>query len=491
MGGHPCSWQLPDGVFSPLTCHSRCCHSEVAGLDRDPEGVHWRLRHVPVGPGDGHPLGGALLAGLIFGFGLFFVSGSRGLRPASGHFSLDVLLTDRLVRRPDALSVAGLAVLVSFAFFGGHPESTFHVLFLTVAFLALRLAQRNRGHLREWRRLVRPVLTWAGAVLLGSALAAIIILPFAEAVLGSAELGRRTASEAVATREPVHHRAVPVGLLREAHPAVVRRPDRGPRAVRGGPAAAAGGVRLVVRPNLERVATAGMAVFSLLMVFGVRPVAPVVRLVPGFGSVHNTRMTIIFLLCVGLLAAWGLQELMERELSRRVRRALVAGAAAMLVIPAALVMGSGRAPLGVLDQGIQVALALKDMPPGPDARSIAIASSMFIWTAFAAGSWRWSRCACAGAWPPYRWRCWPSPWSPSISSGPGWARTRRSRWRTRASRPHLPSATCRPARRRASLARTRRTSWPRSRCLPTPPCVTGSSTPAATTSRSRSATTEL
>ena len=40
------------------------------------------------------------------------------------------------------------------------------------------------------------------------------------------------------------------------------------------------GFAVLVRPNLERLATAGMAVFSVIMVFGVRPIAPLVRHVP-------------------------------------------------------------------------------------------------------------------------------------------------------------------------------------------------------------------
>ena len=45
------------------------------------------------------------------------------------------------------------------------------------------------------------------------------------------------------------------------------------------------------------------------MVFGLEPLFSLVRELPGFGVVHNTRFTILYLLCMALLAGWGLDEL--------------------------------------------------------------------------------------------------------------------------------------------------------------------------------------
>ena len=54
-------------------------------------------------------------------------------------------MTERLVRRPDLLSGAGLAAVVGVQILSGHPESSFHALVATGAFLVLRLVQARRA----------------------------------------------------------------------------------------------------------------------------------------------------------------------------------------------------------------------------------------------------------------------------------------------------------------------------------------------------------
>ena len=70
---------------------------------------------------------GAFLAGVVFGFGLFLMAWIPW--PLANVFPLIpwmLLATERLVRRPDALSVVALAVLVGLQLLGGHPESSVH-----------------------------------------------------------------------------------------------------------------------------------------------------------------------------------------------------------------------------------------------------------------------------------------------------------------------------------------------------------------------------
>ena len=84
--------------------------------------------------------GGALLTGLVYGFSLWMVAWLSW--PTTSTWALMPwlwLLADRLVRRPAALTVAGLAAAVGLQFLGGHPESSFHVVVATCCFLALRL----------------------------------------------------------------------------------------------------------------------------------------------------------------------------------------------------------------------------------------------------------------------------------------------------------------------------------------------------------------
>ncbi|HYP48493.1 MAG TPA: hypothetical protein VEQ61_07640, partial [Thermoleophilaceae bacterium] len=83
---------------------------------------------------------GALMAGLVYGLNLWIVSHLS--YPHDGVWALlpwMLWATDRLVRRPDAGSVAFLAGAVGIQFLGGHPESSFHVLLGTVLFFALRM----------------------------------------------------------------------------------------------------------------------------------------------------------------------------------------------------------------------------------------------------------------------------------------------------------------------------------------------------------------
>src|SRR6201999_1677209 len=69
---------------------------------------------------------GALMTGLVFGFGLFFVVWLPWPLTSVWAWLPWVLLgVHAVVRRPGALPVAGLALAVALQFFGGHPESSF------------------------------------------------------------------------------------------------------------------------------------------------------------------------------------------------------------------------------------------------------------------------------------------------------------------------------------------------------------------------------
>ncbi len=88
----------------------------------------------------GMRFGGALFTGLVFAFGTFFVIWLAW--PLTNIFPLIpwlLVVTERLVRRPGPLPAAGLAALVGLTFFGGHPETTFHSVFVTAVFFLFRL----------------------------------------------------------------------------------------------------------------------------------------------------------------------------------------------------------------------------------------------------------------------------------------------------------------------------------------------------------------
>ena len=121
--------------------------------------------------------GGALLAGLVYAFSLYFLVWISW--PQTSVWALLpwlLLLADRVAREARPLPAAGLAIVVALQFFGGHPESNFHLLATTVAVLRLsgrpaapgrgaagarppaaRLLCRARARHRARRRHARPV----------------------------------------------------------------------------------------------------------------------------------------------------------------------------------------------------------------------------------------------------------------------------------------------------------------------------------------------
>lgn len=314
----------------------------------------------------GMRFGGALIAGIVYAFGTFFVVWLAW--PLTSHFALVpwlLLLGDLVLRRPEPLPFAGLAALVALQFVAGHPESTFHAMFALVAFCAYRLAARWRDGRWPARVLLRPVLTFAGALACGVAIAAVALLPFLELLFNSGDWARRVDSEAA------HWPRKYLGAL-FLHD-YWGRPTQGSTiepfmAVRGWYAGAAtlmlAATALLLRPARDRIAVAAFAVFCALMVLGVPPVFDVVTQLPGFSAAHNQRLLIYVLLGLGLLAGWGLDDLAARDLPSPARRRLVFAAAATLaVVPLAWTALAGTLTLDGLGTALEVAWGFADPPP--------------------------------------------------------------------------------------------------------------------------------
>ena len=328
---------------------------------------------------------GAFLAGLVFGFGLFFLAWIPWpLSSVWAWLPWLLLLTDRLVRRPDALAICGLAAITALQFFGGHPESSFHSLFAALAFYVLRSVQLRRSGEAAPVSLPRSIAAFAGAILLGTALAAVTLLPFVELLANSTDVAERGATGAtkVALKFSI------TILLNDYYGRPTAEPLEGfvlERAFYVGAltltlAAAA----LLLRPTGERIAVAAFGLFSLAMVFGLEPLFSLVRELPGFGVVHNTRFTILYLLCMGLLAGWGLDELTSRERPPGRSRWLVAFAALLVALPVAWIVIRGRTEWGYLvNEGLDVAWGFATPEFSPRTRSIVIAGALLVWLPFA------------------------------------------------------------------------------------------------------------
>ncbi len=66
----------------------------------------------------------------MFAFGTFFVVWlAWPLTSVYAFIGWTLALTELVIRRPGRLTVAGLAAVVGLQFLGGHPESSFHLLF--------------------------------------------------------------------------------------------------------------------------------------------------------------------------------------------------------------------------------------------------------------------------------------------------------------------------------------------------------------------------
>jgi Bacterial membrane protein YfhO len=324
----------------------------------------------------------ALMTGLVFAFSLKMVTWLS--YPHAGVWALIPWLlaaTDAVVRRPGVIAGAGLAAAAGLQFLCGHPESSFHALLAAVAFLALRLWRAESG-LRE------PLLAFAGGVAGGAALAAVTLVPFAELLWLSADLRERV-GESVDDHLPIQDA---LGFFLAdwwGRPTQTPlRPFLLERALYVGAlplllAIAA----LAPKRSAARIAVALFGAFWLAVALGVPPVLQVVTRLPVFNAGHNTRLVVLTMLALALLAGWGLDEFAARreELLRR-RRLLLAAAAVLLVAPVAVGVAARGLDISELGDAFRVAWLFADAPTlvtNPGHVAVIGQASMIVWVSVA------------------------------------------------------------------------------------------------------------
>ena len=298
-----------------------------------------------------------------------------------------LLATDAVVRRPDGLSFAGLATAAGLVWLAGHPESSFHAFVAAVAFFALRALRAGpRVSGGGWAR-ARPAAVFVGAMTCGVGLAGVAVIPFAEFLLHSADIHQRAG---VGSSEPALHGDNAIGLFL---PDYWGRPSevslRGFFTARAMYAGALplmlAGVALVLRPTVERIAIAAFGFCAMAVVFGIFPIFEIVAALPVFSSGHNGRLVILYMLCVALLAGWGLDELTGERLPSRRRWWATGVAAVIMLVPIVIVIAGHRTSLSVAGHAVNVALAraeppvIRDPAVGPVIRG----ATLILWTAFA------------------------------------------------------------------------------------------------------------
>lgn len=327
--------------------------------------------------------GGALLAGVIYAFGLFMVAWLPWPLAAVWTYApWLLLLADMCARAPTPGAIAGLSGLTALQFVGGHPESSFHLMALVVLWFGLRLVQRGRAE--GGRAVWRPLAAGGGAMLLGALIAAVALVPLLELLRHSSDVQDRShMGPAVVPRKTL------VGIL------VADWFGRPTQTTLGSSflierAYYVGIVTLVLagvallRPTVERVFLTVLAVGSMTVVVGLQPMTRLIRLLPGFSTAHNTRLTFVYLIAMAVLAGMGLDELTaDRPLASRWRRRVVAGlVTALAIVPIAICVKRGY--LHDFGDALNVAWGFTDMPniSEPHAMAIIRLSSLILLLSF-------------------------------------------------------------------------------------------------------------
>ena len=299
--------------------------------------------------------GGALLAGTLFGFGQFMVVWMPWT--VAGVWSLApwlLLAADRVARRPAALPVAGLGLVVALQFVAGHPESSFHELVLATGYFVVRLCQRWRA---EGRAVVlAPLAAAAGGLALGAALAAAALVPFVELLTRSADLELRTG---IVAKEPAG------SLMGIVFGNWFGRPTQTPLTADflvgrpyylGALALLLAGYALA-RPSRGRIGLALLGTVAMAVVVGLQPFSWVIQHLPGFSTVHNTRLSAYYVVAVAILAGMGLDDLAgaRGRLAGRGRVAFRLFAALLIAGPVLLVAARGYLAPSHLGEALRVA----------------------------------------------------------------------------------------------------------------------------------------
>jgi hypothetical protein len=337
----------------------------------------------------GMRFGGALLAGVVFAFGTFFVAWLAW--PLTNVFPLVpwlLLLTEMVVRRPGPLPVAGLATLVALAIFGGHPETTFHTLVATIAFFALRVVLRYSRAGRDRRALISRGMAFGLALAGGTAIAAVMLLPLLELFLHSGDYARRLG------QPPGHAEARYLGAFflfdywgRPTQTPLVADLVSNRGFYAGGITLMLAAVGLMLRPTITRLAFAAFGGVAIAVVVGVDPIYSAVTALPGFRTAHNGRLVFLVLFALAMLAGWGLDELSRRDPVPLVPRRMALGAAvAIFCVPIAWLLMAGTIAPSKLGPALEVAWGFADAPrvphgqaPDGDTAAIVQFSALLQW----------------------------------------------------------------------------------------------------------------
>jgi membrane protein YfhO len=274
----------------------------------------------------------ATLGGVTFAFSSYLIGWLE--HPLANAWALLPLLmwaADRLAIEARARDAGLVALLIGSALLGGNPQSAAIGFVVVAPWFVLRLVQRLRAERAPARAAMRPVLLALAASVLGVLLAAIVLVPFSELAGQADSLNRNGGPLPRST------------LLTFVAPELWGRPDK--FEIAGGPLnylertayfgaipllLAVGG--LVARRRAPQIFFAVLGLLVLGYVTKVPVYTDLIGHIPVLDIVNRDRFLVLCDFAGAVLAAYGLQELLEAEPGTR-RKLLVAGTAVAALVP--------------------------------------------------------------------------------------------------------------------------------------------------------------
>jgi len=263
------------------------------------------------------------------------------------------LAAEAIIRRPTIFRTIALAVIVCIQFLGGHPETSLHILSAVALYVCWRGGMMLREE-RDWRHMGQRLAAFAVGVVLGTAGAAVQLVPLGEYILASAMLRER-----IALAPPFWFLPRPrlLAMVALACPYCFGSHLRGdlPLGVLLGVGnfnELNGGYVGLISLALVGIAIAlgarrGLDLFFLLLggltlcvAYAIPPVFNLIHALPLFRVSANTRLLLVLAFALSVLAGRGADLLMTapeerlRRMLRRTWRILIAAMAGVAIVSA-------------------------------------------------------------------------------------------------------------------------------------------------------------
>lgn len=315
----------------------------------------------------GRSLGASLLGGVAFGFATYLIAW-LGHPHVNAYVLLPWLLwlAERTWRSGDVRDAAGLGLTFGVAWLGGQPESGLMVTIATAAWLLYRWGAERPPLGQALRRLGLA----AGAGVLGLALAAIMLIPFGEAL--------QQAEHASRSQPPMGLSALLTLTFPDYWAAGGGPVNYVERTFYAGalPLMLAAAALVVRRPRGPRLFFAGLVLVALIAALNTG-IATVLGDLPVLDQVNLGRGVILASFGLAVLAAYGADEILAAR-GREWRRIVIA-AAAIAVLPVFAVIAAHPGWISDVHDGARRFLGLST----PVTAAAAATESVIRWVVFA------------------------------------------------------------------------------------------------------------